>query len=580
MNQSSIRALFRATPFNAVAKKYLGPLVLAFAVLLQGCNGDCKEIGCLNGGICEDGDCHCPDGFTGPRCGINVQELIDETLGDTAFHFNGQGLGYIVDKVSTIPLYVEPLLGAVFLPTQVDLSDCVPPVRHQGKDGTCTAWATAYYAMTTMYCIDHRISTSERNLEAYQFSPLYAFQATQDRPGSCTGAGFEAVAQTLHLKGCASLQTVPFVQADCDGTPSAAADDEARTHRISSYRRVAFDEYSIKRALASDHVVVFGASVDDSFVSYSGGVVSEQMGAGTFGHSMTLVGYDDARNAFKLVNSWGTEWGENGYGWVDYDFFFDSFCHFEHTFVLNNDDVHFYPPAELNASGPNLTPWIFYDHSTHNTANNRERELRYDLMNYGDQDLEAIHDYELVYMYINSHNPFDAGILMKDHISSSYPQFSDSCQGNDCYYNFDVPINQSLGEQIIFDKGLDKTYEMPSITGSYFLVLFADPFQNVPDESNRSNDLFFVSDHHPIQFNAGYSNKQSQPFSYTNPDPLPQGRRARRDQDLARGKQDLNGYNTAEIRMALRSARASGLWDQWEAAYEVRETRRQSRSTQ
>lgn len=552
--------------------------LLTFSLLFTACNRECNDVGCLNGGICEDGDCHCPEGFSGPRCGINVQDLIDDALGDSLFHFEGLGLGYDVEKISAIPLYVAPLIGPYLLPSQVDHSDCMPPVRNQGKDGTCTAWAAAYYAMTGMYCIDHRISMAEVGQEAYQFSPANAFLATHDRSPGCRGASFEAVAQTLHLHGCASMATAPFVAPlDCEALPSAAAEEEARLHKIASYRRVDFDEYSVKRALASDHIVVFGAKVAKSFQEYTGGVVSSMTGS-TFGHSMVLVGYDDARNAFKLVNSWGTEWGENGYAWVDYSFFFSDFCHFEHTFVLNNDDVHFYPPEEYNASGPNLTPWVFTDHSTHNPANNLERELVYDLMNFGDQNLLASHEHELVYMYVNSHNPLDFGILMKDHFTAGIG--ADSCAGNECFYNRDIPVNASLGEQVNFFRGIQKTYDMPAITGSYYLILFADPSQEVPDESNRSNDLFFVSDHHAINFTGGYSNKQGAPFDYVNAQPLPSPLAAGQDHNLDRSGIEWNGYTTAELRMALREARSSGLWAEKEQEYTVREARRRARMTQ
>ena len=34
------------------------------------------------------------------------------------------------------------------------------------------------------------------------------------------------------------------------------------------------------------------------------------------GHAMVVVGYDDDQNAFRLMNSWGQEWCEGGFGWV------------------------------------------------------------------------------------------------------------------------------------------------------------------------------------------------------------------------------------------------------------------------
>jgi GNAT superfamily N-acetyltransferase len=31
-----------------------------------------------------------------------------------------------------------------------------------------------------------------------------------------------------------------------------------------------------------------------------------------------LVGYDDHKQEFKFINSWGQEWGDGGYGYIDY----------------------------------------------------------------------------------------------------------------------------------------------------------------------------------------------------------------------------------------------------------------------
>jgi C1A family cysteine protease len=38
------------------------------------------------------------------------------------------------------------------------------------------------------------------------------------------------------------------------------------------------------------------------------------------GHAMVAVGYDDAKQAFLIQNSWGPSWGNKGYGWFGYDF--------------------------------------------------------------------------------------------------------------------------------------------------------------------------------------------------------------------------------------------------------------------
>ena len=33
---------------------------------------------------------------------------------------------------------------------------------------------------------------------------------------------------------------------------------------------------------------------------------------------MVIVGYDDAKSAYRIQNSWGTDWGDQGYSWWDY----------------------------------------------------------------------------------------------------------------------------------------------------------------------------------------------------------------------------------------------------------------------
>ena len=38
-------------------------------------------------------------------------------------------------------------------------------------------------------------------------------------------------------------------------------------------------------------------------------------------HCVLIVGYDDNKSAFKIINSWGKDWGNDGYLWIDYTAF-------------------------------------------------------------------------------------------------------------------------------------------------------------------------------------------------------------------------------------------------------------------
>ncbi|MDD2717632.1 MAG: C1 family peptidase [Candidatus Wallbacteria bacterium] len=58
----------------------------------------------------------------------------------------------------------------------------------------------------------------------------------------------------------------------------------------------------------------------DGFQAYSSGVLNTQPGDDPWSgnHAVMLVGWDDAKQAWRIKNSWGTQWGEKGYAWIGY----------------------------------------------------------------------------------------------------------------------------------------------------------------------------------------------------------------------------------------------------------------------
>jgi hypothetical protein len=78
----------------------------------------------------------------------------------------------------------------------------------------------------------------------------------------------------------------------------------------------------LKSWIYSGFPIWFGVSVDQGFMNLKAGKVwSKAKGKDEGGHAMVLVGFDNAKNAFKIANSWGTDWADAGYGWVDYNYF-------------------------------------------------------------------------------------------------------------------------------------------------------------------------------------------------------------------------------------------------------------------
>ena len=53
------------------------------------------------------------------------------------------------------------------------------------------------------------------------------------------------------------------------------------------------------------------------------------------GHAIAAVGYDDDKEYFIVRNSWGTEWGDNGY------------CYIPYTYLLNKNLANDFWKLEL-----------------------------------------------------------------------------------------------------------------------------------------------------------------------------------------------------------------------------------------
>ncbi len=83
----------------------------------------------------------------------------------------------------------------------------------------------------------------------------------------------------------------------------------------------------IKRSLIVYGPVVTTLVFDDCLNLYGGGVFNEEQSWDMTGgskalkrgnHIVLIVGWDDAKGAWLVKNSYGTEWGEGGYGWIKY----------------------------------------------------------------------------------------------------------------------------------------------------------------------------------------------------------------------------------------------------------------------
>lgn len=73
----------------------------------------------------------------------------------------------------------------------------------------------------------------------------------------------------------------------------------------------------LKTALVEHGPLAAPIFYDECLANYKGGVFNEK-DFGTINHVVLLVGWDDDKQAWLVKNSWGEEWGENGFAWIKY----------------------------------------------------------------------------------------------------------------------------------------------------------------------------------------------------------------------------------------------------------------------
>ncbi|MGB8453011.1 MAG: C1 family peptidase, partial [Anaerocolumna sp.] len=294
----------------------------------------------------------------------NVVVLHTIKVGAPEQRGTGFELEDIPIKSSVPPLYVPQL------PATLDLSDGCAPVNDQGTWGACTAFAVgdgAYnYELNSIY------GQLGWNLEdaANRVSPKYLYIESGKYegfpPGPDYGRYTDEVAADLMQYGVATEAHAPYDLVYDDNWTIAALDD-ADLLKTSSYVplpcRTNAGIDSIRTVLAIQRrPVLLSTQVDFGLFYYEPGTVWDFTGPSFGGHAMLIVGYDDARQAFKLRNSWGVDWGEDGYLWMSYASLKNPYNWYAQCGYIQDDydpvvAQHFtgqtldiLPPAKLEAS--------------------------------------------------------------------------------------------------------------------------------------------------------------------------------------------------------------------------------------
>ncbi|MFW9872922.1 MAG: CARDB domain-containing protein [Candidatus Thorarchaeota archaeon] len=271
------------------------------------------------------------------------RDISNDNTRDNVDHIiNSHGTGYLtpteedldslIGKISLLELISDYEQGYMAT-ADISTETYFPTVGDQGMQGSCTSWANVYYAFGYLEAKDYGWDASSGNPQ-YLLSPAWSYNkiAAYDY-----GSVPSETAQLIKEWGVSTLNTMPYDDTDVDSWGDEAAWREAPYHKPLDYTLISYVGYAtidvIKSLLDGGTPVTFGL---DAY-QYSNGInegtsdfilsSDEYDPSGSLNHANCFVGYDDSISegsdvgAFRVVNSWGESWGDNGFYWLTYDAF-------------------------------------------------------------------------------------------------------------------------------------------------------------------------------------------------------------------------------------------------------------------
>ena len=227
---------------------------------------------------------------------------------------------------------------ATDLPSNYSLEDYVPFVKKQ-KGGTCVGFSTFYYALSTMYNIRFNI-TKPRDKFAHSFDPYFIYSIVFNDKDDCeTGLTFPQAFNSLYKIGSKKLLYPPFTSCDESWNEEKlkATIPYTKAYSINNYYKLNTEKSNflenVKNVISNNLPVIVGVSYLRSMGEYSSSNTVGVSSSGLWtpapseksigGHALCVVGYDNSKygRAFRIVNSWGGDYGDNGYIWIKYEDF-------------------------------------------------------------------------------------------------------------------------------------------------------------------------------------------------------------------------------------------------------------------
>ena len=238
---------------------------------------------------------------------------------------------------------------------KVNLENYVVSIYDQGALGSCTA-----NALCGTYALDleKQSQTLRGGYEYFTPSRLFLYYNTREYEGTTSydeGASIRDTVKALNRQGVCKESEWPYNVTKYRLKPPRRCYDAAKGNTLCKYQRLL--QYAVSteqrinqlRACLKDNCpFVFGFKVYKSFNNNSNlrygnmpmPTREEKLRSPIGLHAVAAVGYDDSNRRIIVLNSWGSDWGDNGYFYMPYDFITDAdmcFDFWKITFACQKD---------------------------------------------------------------------------------------------------------------------------------------------------------------------------------------------------------------------------------------------------
>lgn len=193
------------------------------------------------------------------------------------------------------------------------------PIEEQGHLGSCEG-----NAITNAYELQVRFLYPDKFVELSRLFVYYNSRLLDNSELEDNGAYLRDGMKAVKKFGICSEKLWPYNIKKFAIKPPNECYADALARTITSYQSLTTID-DVLYALNENKPVVIGVTVYDSFndVSKSNPIInlpkSTERDTGG-GHAMTIVGYDIPKKQFLIKNSYGRNWGDNGYAWLPFEY--------------------------------------------------------------------------------------------------------------------------------------------------------------------------------------------------------------------------------------------------------------------